>query len=120
MKKNFEITLLLDFYGAMLTDKQREVIELYYCDDLSLSEIAQNLGITRQGVRDAIKRGENVLLDTEERLRLLERFKAVNGQVETIERLSAQILGYCSKMVYSDEIYMRAQKINDLAKQLND
>ena len=55
--KNLEISYLLDFYGDVLTEKQRDVMEQYYNDDLSLSEIADNFGITRQGVRDAIKRG---------------------------------------------------------------
>ena len=58
MAKNLEISLLFDFYGDMLTEKQRDVVELYYNDDLSLSEIAENEGITRQGVRDSIKRAE--------------------------------------------------------------
>ena len=59
MAKNLEISLLFDFYGDMLTEKQRDVVELYYNDDLSLSEIAENEGITRQGVRDSIKRAES-------------------------------------------------------------
>ena len=59
--KNLEISYLLDFYGDVLTEKQRDVMEQYYNDDLSLSEIADNFGITRQGVRDAIKRGEEVI-----------------------------------------------------------
>ena len=62
MAKNLEISYLLDFYSEMLTQKQREVIEYYYNDDLSLSEIAMNEGITRQGVRDSIKRAESQLL----------------------------------------------------------
>ena len=66
MAKNLEIALLFDFYGEMLTDKQRDVVELYYNDDLSLSEIAENEGITRQGVRDSIKRAEAQLLDMED------------------------------------------------------
>ena len=56
MAKNLEISFLLDFYGDMLTDKQRDVVELYYNEDLSLAEIAAHSGITRQGVRDSIKR----------------------------------------------------------------
>ena len=70
MAKNLEISYLLDFYSEMLTQKQREVIEYYYNDDLSLSEIAMNEGITRQGVRDSIKRAESQLLEMEERLGL--------------------------------------------------
>lgn len=54
--KNLDISVLLDFYGDMLTEKQREVIGFYYNEDLSLSEIGEFEGITRQGVRDSIKR----------------------------------------------------------------
>ena len=55
MAKNLEVSFLLDFYGEMLTEKQREAVELYYFEDLSLAEIADNQGISRQGVRDALK-----------------------------------------------------------------
>ena len=58
MAKDLGITILLDFYGDMLTEKQRDFLGYYYNDDLSLSEIAENEGITRQGVRDSIKRAE--------------------------------------------------------------
>lgn len=75
MAKNLQITLLLDFYGDMLTDKQREVVESYYNDDLSLAEISEERGITRQGVRDAIKRSEQQLIEMEERLGLAKRFR---------------------------------------------
>ena len=62
MAKDLELSYLLDFYGDVLTEKQREMMEQYYNDDLSLSEIAENFGITRQGVRDAVKHGEAALL----------------------------------------------------------
>ena len=65
MPKNMEIALLFDFYGDMLTEKQRQVVELYYEDDLSLAEIAEDQKITRQGVRDSIKRAEAQMLDME-------------------------------------------------------
>ena len=67
MAKDLQISFLLDFYGDMLTEKQREMISLYYNDDLSLAEIAEDQGITRQGVRDAIKRAEQQLTDMEAR-----------------------------------------------------
>ena len=57
-EKNLEVAYLLDYYGGMLTEKQREVVDLYYNEDLSLAEISEHAGITRQGVRDSIKRGE--------------------------------------------------------------
>ena len=61
MAKDFEMGYLLDFYGEVLTPKQREMLRQYYNDDLSLSEIGENFGITRQGARDAIKHGETAL-----------------------------------------------------------
>ena len=66
--KNLEISYLMDFYGNLLKDKQRDIMQLYYQEDLSLAEIAAEVGITRQGVRDAIKRAETQLQDMESRL----------------------------------------------------
>lgn len=71
--KNVEVTLLLDFYGNMLTERQREIMALYYEDNLSLSEVAEELGISKQGVADSIKRSEKTLYDTEEKLQLLKQ-----------------------------------------------
>ena len=79
MSKNLAISDLLDLYGPMLTDKQRDVIELYYNQDLSLAEIAEHEQITRQGVRDNIKRGEAFLLEMEEKLHFAEKFKKTGG-----------------------------------------
>ena len=63
MEKNVEISMLNQFYGKLLTDKQSEFIDNYYNNDLSLSEIAENNGITRQAVRDNIKKGEKKLFE---------------------------------------------------------
>ncbi len=76
MTKNWEISYLLDFYGDVLTEKQRDVMEQYYNDDLSLAEIADNFGITRQGVRDAIKRGEATILELEDKVGFARRYRA--------------------------------------------
>ena len=84
MAKNLDITILLDFYGDMLTPKQREFLDYYYNEDLSLSEIAANVGITRQGVRDAIKRAEAQLMEMEDRLGLVKRFKDMQTGLEEI------------------------------------
>ena len=92
MSKNLDITLLLDFYGDMLTDKQRSFLSLYYNDDLSLSEIAADEGITRQGVRDALKKGGAELLQFEEKLGFMKksgRLQALTEAVTTVaERLA--------------------------------
>lgn len=74
MEKNVEVCLLLDFYGKMLTDRQREIMMLYYEDNLSLTEIAEELGISKQGVSDSIKRSEKVLYETENKLFLLKQY----------------------------------------------
>ena len=92
MAKNLEISYLLDFYSEMLTQKQREVIEYYYNDDLSLSEIAMNEGITRQGVRDSIKRAESQLLEMEERLGLCKRFREMQEGLDRIIEAAQDIL----------------------------
>ncbi|MBQ7153009.1 MAG: HTH domain-containing protein [Clostridia bacterium] len=65
-EKNLGISRLLDFYGSILTDRKRDVLELYYNEDLSLGEIADNIGISRQGVRDLIKKAEAELVSFEE------------------------------------------------------
>ena len=93
MSKNLDITLLFDFYRNILTDKQIEVIDLYYNEDLSLAEISEHLNITRQGVRDNIKRAEGILLNMEDKLHLAEKHKhilnAVNGISEEIEKMES-------------------------------
>ena len=84
MAKNLETSFLLDFYGSMLGEKQRRLFALYYEDDLSLSEIADLEGMTRQGVRDGVKRAESQLRDMEERLGLARRFQAVQQGLSEI------------------------------------
>jgi len=74
MSKNLSFSSLLDTYGEFLSEKQKLVCELYYNDDLSLSEIAENEGITRQGVNDLIKRAEVQLYDLEDKYHYSERF----------------------------------------------
>ena len=86
MSKNLDIIMLFDFYRNILTEKQIEVIDLYYNEDLSLSEISEHLNITRQGVRDNIKRAENILIDMEEKLNLVEKHNKIMEAVNGISR----------------------------------
>jgi len=88
MAKDLGISVLLDFYGDMLTEKQKDVVELYYNEDLSLAEIAEHSGITRQGVRDSIKRAEAQLKEYEERLGLAQRFHTMGEGLDEIRRLA--------------------------------
>ena len=118
--KNLDISVLLDFYGDMLTEKQREVIGFYYNEDLSLSEIGEFEGITRQGVRDSIKRGEAVLLEMEERLGLAKRFRKMQDGIEQIVRCAQDIIFYNSEFGYSKQIAQKADEIIRLAKELDE
>ena len=91
MSKNLEISVLLDYYGGMLTDKQRDVIDLYYNQDLSLAEIAEHEKISRQGVRDNIKRGEAYLTELEENLHLAKQTVSLLALLEDIQRRNREI-----------------------------
>lgn len=111
MAKNLDMALLIDIYADVLTDKQREMLELYYYEDLSLAEIAQNSGITRQGVRDTIKRGEATMLDLEEQLGCAARQKTLLRMRDRIVRNAKDIKIYNDKLNYSDHIERAANEI---------
>ena len=84
LEKNVKVSLLCQIYGKMLTKKQYEVINDYYNNDLSLSEIAENNNITRQAVRDIIKKGENKLFYLEEKLAFMEKTLKQEKQLQQI------------------------------------
>ena len=89
MDKKVEISMLCQIYGKMLTEKQYEVINDYYNNDLSLSEIAENNNITRKAVRDIIKKGENKLFEFEEKLLIMKKTRNQEKQIqEIIEELN--------------------------------
>lgn len=92
--KNLDVAVLMDFYGSMLTPKQRDAIDLYYNQDLSLSEIAEHENISRQGVRDSIKRGETFLFELEDKLRMVDTYLDVMKLLQelryTAERISRE------------------------------
>lgn len=95
MEKNVEISVLCQLYGKALTEKQYEVLTDYYNNDLSLSEIAENNNITRQAVRDIIKKGENKLYELEENISLMKKVfeeekivSNINKELDEIKRLT--------------------------------
>ncbi len=90
MDKRYEQTMLFDFYGELLTEHQRKVYEDAVYNDLSLSEIAEEQGISRQGVHDLIKRCDKILLDYESRLHLVERFAKAKETLMQIQELAAE------------------------------
>ncbi|MBQ7124899.1 MAG: DNA-binding protein [Clostridia bacterium] len=88
VSKNLSMSLLLDFYGEILSEPQREAMDYFYNGDLSLSEISELIGITRQGVRDRLVKSEEILTQLENKLGLAERFGKIEKNVAfIIERL---------------------------------
>ena len=87
MKGLLEQALLYDFYGELLTDHQKEVYEQFVLEDLSLSEIAESAGISRQGVHDLVKRCNKLLEGYEAKLHLVEKFLSVKQKVQEINEL---------------------------------
>ena len=86
-EKNLELASLSDFYGEVLSERKQAVLSLYYNEDLSLAEIAEEIGISRQGVRDLIKKAEEELLFLEEKLGLKKKFKEALAQSDKIFEL---------------------------------
>ncbi len=105
--------MLFDFYGDLLTDKQREYYDLYHNEDLSLSEIAENVGITRQGVQDIISRAENTLMETEKKIGIIKRFTEVQGQITKAVNLAEKIREHASG---NDAAAMAVQLVNILTE----
>ena len=92
MDKVLKITLLYDFYGELLTEKQRNVIELYYLNDYSLNEIGEDYGISRQAVHEMIKRSEKILMQYEERLLLVDKYLRQKERLEKTIELFDEVL----------------------------
>ena len=84
MEKNVKVSMLFEIYGKLLTQKQLEVLTDYYNNDLSLSEIAENNHITRQAVRDIIKKGENKLFELEEKLLFMEKMMEQEKRLQEV------------------------------------
>ncbi len=116
MDKIYEQTMLFDFYGELLTEHQRSVYRDAVYHDLSLGEIAQERGISRQGVHDLIRRCDRILQDYESKLHLVERFARARRTVEEIERLTFSVdSGDGGK-----ELQAKLQTIRNLSRELLD
>lgn len=120
MANNIEISMLLDLYGEALTTKQYDYLIFYYNDDLSLSEIAENEGITRQGVRDAIKRAEAVLYDMESKLKFSQKLEKFQTGLDDIIKCADSINEYNLNHGLSREINDSTVKIKSIALSLTE
>ncbi len=117
MEKNVEISLLFGFYKNLLTVRQADTVDLYYNEDLSLAEIGEELGISRQGVRDNLKRAEQLLYDAEEKLGLAKRFIEIRGKLGEIDIMIKEIEGSAEANRLPADI---RKKINAVLETLSD
>lgn len=115
--KNIEVAILLDVYGDMLTEKQRDLIDLYYNEDLSLGEISQNQNITRQGVRDSIKRGEQFLFELEDKLGILKKQAYQRQFLQEVLDISKDLYDITTKYNYDVKIINMAEKIHSIVSE---
>lgn len=114
----YRMAMLFDFYGDMLTERQREFYDLYYNEDLSLSEIAENYGISRQGVRDVIVRAEATLTELEDKTGIIRRFHVMQDQLKNVQRAVTDIGQRNTQQCQDEEIENLVKEINAILDQL--
>ena len=100
----YRMAMLYDFYGALLTDRQKEFYDLYYNEDLSLAEIAENYGISRQGVRDVIVRAEAAMTEIEDKTHLIRRFFRMQDELTAIDAAADRLLDAVRQGCLSDDL----------------
>ena len=98
----YRMAMLFDFYGDLLTERQREFYDLYYNEDLSLAEIAENYGISRQGVRDVIVRAEAAMTEVEDKTHIIRRFHQSRVAINAIDAAADRLLQAVDARIYDD------------------
>jgi len=114
------MTMLFDFYGELLTERQREFFDLYYNEDLSLSEIAENSGISRQGVRDVIVRAEAAMQEVEDKTGLIRRFYQMQQHIADIESAVQELKTINYRQYEDSRIDQLAETISQAAAALKE
>ena len=118
--QTYRMTMLFDFYGELLTERQKEFFDLYYNEDLSLAEIAENYGISRQGVRDVIVRAEAAMSEVEEKTHIIRRFHQSQAAIAAIDQAADQLLQAVNERSYNDAMLDGlANTIKENAAKLN-
>lgn len=118
--QTYRMTMLFDFYGETLTERQKEFFDLYYNEDLSLAEIAENYGISRQGVRDVIVRAEAIMTDLEDKTGLMKRFMLMQQQVQAILDAAEKIQTVNYRQYDNPELARLANEITRSAQALKE
>lgn len=116
----FHMTMLYDFYGDLLTERQKEFYDLYYNEDFSLAEIAENVGITRQGVRDVIVRAEAILREMEEKTGIVARFLEVQNGLKSIEESAAKITALNNDLIGNQQLADLVQEIQNKVAEMKE
>lgn len=114
----YRMAMLYDFYGDLLTDRQKEFYDLYYNEDLSLAEIAENYGITRQGVRDVIVRAEAYLTEIEDKTGIIRRFHKTQAQLREISGCAKKLLELNDSQVNNRELETLSLEIASLSESM--
>ncbi len=110
--QTYRMTMLYDFYGELLTDRQREFFDLYYNNDLSLSEIAENAGISRQGVRDVIVRAEAQMQEIEDKTGIIKRFEEMRRILDAIDAAAAGVRELNKSKYHDPQLALLAQTLS--------
>ncbi len=118
--QTYRMTMLFDFYGEVLTPRQKEFFDLYYNEDLSLAEMAENYGISRQGVRDVIVRAEAIMTDLEDKTGLMKRFMLMQQQVQAILDAAEKIQTVNYRQYDNPELARLADEITRSAQALKE
>ena len=114
----YRMTMLFDFYGELLTDRQKEFFDLYYNEDLSLAEIAENYGISRQGVRDVIVRAEGIMTEVEDKTGIIKRFHQMQKALAEASENLDKIISINGNKYFDFELDNLAHKVKDTVEQL--
>ena len=109
-EKNLNMGYLLDFYGELLSERKRSTMDMYYNEDFSLAEIAEQMGISRQGVRDIIKKSEEELVFYEEKLGLAAKMRNAEKQADELCKLA-------NSSELPDEIHKKIIELSVLIRQ---
>ncbi len=112
--------MLYDFYGDLLTPRQQEFFDIYYNEDLSLAEIAENYGISRQGVRDVIARAENIMEDMEEKTGIMKRFLTLQEHLESLSSVLDSMKERNDQALYDLPLDALIRQASDLVEQMKE
>lgn len=113
--KILQMNLLFDFYGQLLTERQQDILQLYYIDDLSLGEISEQLSISRQAVYDTMKRAEKLLFEYEEKLGLVRKFTYKKSQTEKIINIAKKLEKNILQLTNDKSILQDIEEVKSIA-----